>query len=92
MPNGSSGKILAKLAALAAVLAATALYTGHRLEASMEERANVAAGTRVQVRPGASLRAVLGELARVGGVPHPAAGGMGFATPWAEPARPGGQL
>jgi UPF0755 protein len=29
------------------------------------------AGTRIQVHPGTSLRAVLGELARVGAVPHP---------------------
>src|SRR5260221_10438036 len=56
---------------LAAALAAGALYGGYRLEASLEERAKIAAGTRVEVHPGASLRAVLGELARVGGVPHP---------------------
>jgi UPF0755 protein len=71
VPNASRGKILARLAMLAAALAAGALYVGHRLEASLEERATVAAGTRIQVHPGASLRAVLAELARVGGVQHP---------------------
>jgi len=69
--NRSRGRILAKLAAVVVALGAGALYTGHRLEASLEERASVAAGTRIQVHQGASLRAVLGELARVGGVAHP---------------------
>jgi UPF0755 protein len=71
MPKRSSGRILAKLAAVVAVLAAAALYMGHRLDASLEERSAVAAGTRIQVHPGASLRAVLSELAQVGAVAHP---------------------
>ena len=71
MPKRSRRKILARLAMAAAALAAGALYVGYRLEASLEEQAKIAAGTRIEVHPGASLRAVLGELARVGGVPHP---------------------
>jgi UPF0755 protein len=71
MPSSSAGKTSTKLAVIAAVLAAAALYAGHRLGASLEERSGVVAGTRIQVHPGASLRAVLGDLARVGAVPHP---------------------
>jgi UPF0755 protein len=71
MPSASAGKMLVRLAAIAAVLAATALYALHRLDASVEERSGVVAGTRIQVHPGASLRAVLGELAGVGAVAHP---------------------
>jgi UPF0755 protein len=63
--------MLARLAAIAAVLAAAALYGGLRLDASLAERSGAVAGTRIEVHPGASLRAVLGELARVGAVPHP---------------------
>src|SRR5260221_616106 len=71
MRSADAGKMLARLAAIAAVLAGAALYGAHRLEGSLEERSGVVAGTRIQVHPGASLRAVLGELARVGAVPHP---------------------
>jgi UPF0755 protein len=71
MPSARAGKMLAKLTALAAVLAAAALSVGQRLDASLEERSGAVAGTRIQVHPGASLRAVLGELARVGAVAHP---------------------
>jgi UPF0755 protein len=63
--------MLAKLTAIAAVLAAAALSVGQRLDASLEERSGAVAGTRIQVHPGASLRAVLGELARVRAVAHP---------------------
>src|SRR5260221_14069493 len=71
MRSAGAGKMLPRLAAIGAVLAGAALYGAHRLEGSLEERSGVVAGTRIQVHPGASLRAVLGELARVGAVPHP---------------------
>ncbi|HEX9473962.1 MAG TPA: endolytic transglycosylase MltG [Steroidobacteraceae bacterium] len=71
MQSADAGKMLARLAAIAALLAGAALYGAHRLEGSLEERSAAVAGTRIQVHPGASLRAVLGELARVGAVPHP---------------------
>jgi len=63
--------MLGTLAAIAALLAGVALYGAHRLEGSLEERSAAVAGTRIQVHPGASLRAVLGELARVRAVAHP---------------------
>src|SRR5258708_8408768 len=75
MQSADAGKMLARLAAIAALLAGAALYGAHRLEGSLEERSAAVAGTRIQVHPGASLRAVLGELARVGAVPHPRRGG-----------------
>ena len=63
-----SGRVLVVLAAVLAV-AAAALY--QRLGASMEQRSAAPAGARVQVHPGASLRAVLAELARAGAVREP---------------------
>jgi UPF0755 protein len=63
-----SGKVLVVLAAGLA-LAVAALY--QQLAASMERRSTAAPGTRVQVHAGASLRAVLAELARAQAVRDP---------------------
>ena len=71
MRSADAAKVLARLAAIAAVLAVAALYGAHRLDGSLIERSAAVAGTRIQVHPGASLRAVLSELARVGAVRHP---------------------
>jgi UPF0755 protein len=59
------------LAVLAAILAVTAAALHHELAASMEQRSAAPPGARVQVRPGASLRTVLAELARARAVPKP---------------------
>jgi UPF0755 protein len=68
MPQHRAGRVLVVLAAALAV-AAAALY--RQLGASMEQRSAAPPGTRVQVLPGASLRAVLAELARAHAVPNP---------------------
>ncbi len=49
---------------LAATLAVAAALLWQQLEASMEQRSEAPAGTRVQIHAGASLRAVLAELQR----------------------------
>ena len=56
---------------LLAAFAAAALGLAQQLSLSMSERSQAPAGTRVQVRNGASLRGVLAELARVNAVQHP---------------------
>src|SRR5258708_16762094 len=71
MQSADAGKMLARLAAIAALLAGAGVYGAHGVEGRLEERSGAVAGTGIQVHPGASLRAVLGELARVGAVPHP---------------------
>ena len=54
-----------------AALAVAALLLFQQLAASMEQRSAAPAGTRVQVSAGASLRSVLGELARVHALRNP---------------------
>jgi peptidoglycan lytic transglycosylase G len=69
MPGrGKAGWVLVVLAVALAIVAA-AFY--RQLDASMERRSAAPAGTRVQVHAGASLRAVLAELARAQAVPEP---------------------
>jgi hypothetical protein len=60
------------IAAAAVALLAVALVCQHLLDGSMNERSLAPAGTRIQVPPGASLRSVLGELARVQAARRPA--------------------
>ena len=50
---------------LAVVAVAAALLLWRQLDASMQQRSQAPAGTRIQVVTGSSLRAVLNELARV---------------------------
>jgi UPF0755 protein len=57
------------LLALGAMIAA--LLARRQLEASMEQRSLAPDGTRIQVYPGASLRVVLGELARAHALRNP---------------------
>ena len=57
--------------AVAVTLIAAAVLLMRQVDASMEQRSEVAGGTRVQVRSGASLRGVLAELTKVGAVRHP---------------------
>jgi peptidoglycan lytic transglycosylase G len=69
MPHQSkAGRVLVVLAVALAV-AAAALY--RQLGASMERRSTAPPGARVQVHPGASLRAVLADLARAQAVREP---------------------
>ena len=66
--SSSVGKTMGTLA-LAVVIAALLLW--RQLDASMEQRSLARDGTRVQVYAGASLRGVLGELARVHALRNP---------------------
>jgi UPF0755 protein len=56
---------------LAVALMATALLLWRVLDASMEQHSQAKGGTRIQVAAGASLREVLGELARVHALRNP---------------------
>ena len=56
---------------VAILVIATVLLCGYQLSTSMDQRSQAPAGTRVQVRSGASLRGVLAELARVKAVQNP---------------------
>jgi UPF0755 protein len=59
------------LGTLAVALMVAALLLWRQLEASMEQRSRAPGGTRIQVHAGASLRGVLGELARVQALRNP---------------------
>ncbi len=59
------------LALLAVALLVGALALWRLLDASMEQRSQAPGGTRIQVNAGASLRVVLGELARVRALRNP---------------------
>ena len=56
---------------LAVALIAAALLLWRELDASIEQRSQAKGGTRIEVPAGASLRAVLGELARVQALRNP---------------------
>jgi len=59
------------LGTLAVALMVAALLLWRQLEASMEQPSLAPEGTRIEVHPGASLRGVLGELARVRALRNP---------------------
>jgi UPF0755 protein len=59
------------LVALVVALMLAALALWRQLDASMEQRSQAPEGTRIQVEAGASLRVVLGELARVHALSNP---------------------
>jgi UPF0755 protein len=59
------------LAALLVALLVVALAFWRQLDASMEQHSQAPDGTRIQVQAGASLRVVLGELARVHALRNP---------------------
>ncbi len=56
---------------LAVMLVAAALVLWRQLDASMQQRSQAPAGTRIQVAAGSSLRVVLNELARVQALRNP---------------------
>lgn len=64
-------KVIAVVALMLAAAAAAAALALQQLGASMDERSLAAAGMRVQVSAGASLRSVLAELARAQAVRRP---------------------
>jgi UPF0755 protein len=69
MAGGSS--VWKTLGSLLVALAVAALLLWRQLEVSMEQRSLAPEGTRIQVHPGSSLRAVLGELSRVHALRNP---------------------
>jgi len=66
-----SRSVWVAIGALAGALAVAALLLYWQLAASMEQRSGAPAGTRVTVNAGASLRAVLAELAQAGALRDP---------------------
>ena len=66
-----AGSVLKTMAMLALGAMIVALLAWRQLDASMEQRSLAPDGTRIQVNAGASLRMVLGELARVHALRNP---------------------
>lgn len=66
-----SGSVWKTMGTLALAAMIVALLAWRQLDASMEQRSLAADGTRIEVYAGASLRGVLGELARVHALRNP---------------------
>jgi UPF0755 protein len=66
-----SRSVLKIMGMLTVALMVAALLLWRQFEASMEQRSQAEDGTRIQVYSGASLRVVLGELARVHALRNP---------------------